>query len=211
VSLRSYLAVTDNPEISEERKAVFRKQLLQALATTGEMLDNLLTWAKIQILNKRPLLVPVQVKDCVRDTMWAVSSQAEQKGILLKDHVDNVTVVSDLDSLSIALRNLITNALKFSNEGQTVLIESRQSEKELELIISDQGIGMDASEQEQILQCSALSQMGTKGEKGSGLGLILVHDLLERTNATLTLSSRKGEGSRFSIHLPLLYEAKAPL
>ncbi len=111
------------------------------------------------------------------------------------------TALADYDILSIALRNLLTNAIKYSEKGKTVFIESRVVDDKVHLSIRDEGIGLSPMQIDEILSNNSYSRAGTQGEKGSGLGLFLVQELLEKINASLHISSKPGEGSRFSIIL----------
>jgi signal transduction histidine kinase len=99
------------------------------------------------------------------------------------------------------LRNLITNAIKFSNEKQRVYISAHPIDKKVFLTVRDEGIGISEEQIQQILQQKNTSTSGTQGEKGSGLGLFLVKELLQKVNASLLIESKVNEGSSFTICL----------
>lgn len=201
VTLRSYLSLADNDAVAPEKKMQFKVQTMQAVINTGDMLDNLLAWANVQIKNVKPAIVPTNIADCVWDTLQHTAAQAEQKQIDIRQHIVAATALADYDILSIALRNLLTNAIKYSEKGKTVFIESRVVDDKVHLSIRDEGIGLSPMQIDEILSNNSYSRAGTQGEKGSGLGLFLVQELLEKINASLHISSKPGEGSRFSIIL----------
>lgn len=113
-------------------------------------------------------------------------------------------VAGDREILTIAVRNLLTNAIKFSQPGQAVSVEMKPREQEIVLTVQDNGQGMTAAQIERILSMNSRSEQGTSGEKGSGLGLFLVRELLQDIRGRLSIESRIGEGSCMSIHVQAL-------
>lgn len=201
VTLRSYLSLFENEQLSKEKKELFKNQTIHAVMQTGEMLDNLLTWANIQIKNNQTSITPIRLYDCVMDVIAILQPQAQQKSIHLLPKIDDIIIPGDYDILSIAIRNIITNAIKFSHENQSVYIETMCENDHVLLSVQDEGIGMTTEQIQQLDQFQNISTSGTKGEKGSGLGLFLVKELLQKINAELFIQSKVGEGSRFTIRM----------
>ncbi|MBL0146311.1 MAG: tetratricopeptide repeat-containing sensor histidine kinase [Chitinophagaceae bacterium] len=202
VTLRSYLTLSDNVALQPEQKEKFKKQTLQAVSQTGDMLDNLLTWANMQIKNTAPQIVSVDIEDCVDDAILTAKAQAEQKGIQFNKSITTANAFGDTNILQIALRNLITNAVKYSNENSTITISSYTNKANKFISVKDEGIGMSKEKTEELLHNNAESTLGTQGEKGSGLGLFLVQELLNKINGKLFIESAPGKGSNFIIELP---------
>jgi signal transduction histidine kinase len=204
VTLRSYLTLSDNENISAEKKEEFKTQTKHAVTQTSDMLDNLLAWANLQIKNTRANITPVSVQDAVQDAINVVQAQAQQKNIVIHKELLEAVVLADENILAIALRNLLTNAIKYSGENSNIHISSHKDNDTVALSVQDEGIGMTEEQVKQLQQNETESTKGTKGEKGSGLGIFLVMELLEKTNGHLFIQSEKNKGSNFTISLPAL-------
>lgn len=191
--------LSDNESISADKKILFKNQTMEAVNQTGELLDNLLTWANLQLKNVETPLVPIALDECVADVVSILKMQAKQKNIEIIQHVQSIVFPCNADVLSIVLRNLITNAIKFSKENQTIILESTQNEQGIRLIVQDFGQGLSSEQIQTILNSKNESTLGTKGEKGSGLGLFLVMQMLKKINAQLLIESAPGNGGKFII------------
>ena len=165
------------------------------------MLDNLLAWANVQIKNTSPGIVPIKLSDCVWDTVHHTEAQAFQKGIRIEQQLQVETALGDYDIVSIALRNLVTNAIKYSAPNKNIHLISLKENGKVFLTVKDEGIGLTQEQIAGILSNENSSTAGTQGEKGSGLGLFLVRELLQKINAELKIESKPGHGSSFTIVL----------
>ncbi len=186
-TLRSYLMLSDNESITADKKLLFKNQTISAVAQTGNLLDNLLTWANMQLKNTIPKKVPISIVECIQDVIETVKPQSVQKNININLQMEDTVVITDIDILSIALRNILTNSIKFSNEHSAIMITSHVVDQKLQLMIQDFGVGMSNDQIDQIFQKSNQTTLGTKGEKGSGLGLFLVMELLQKIDTPLTI------------------------
>ncbi len=204
VTLRTYLSLADNAALPAEKKQQFKAQTMQAVLQTSDMLDNLLAWANLQIKNTKANITPVNVNDAVQDAINIVQAQAQQKNIAIQKDIQAAVVLADEHILAIALRNILTNAVKYSNEGQHIFIASLKENDHVSLSVRDEGVGMTAEQLQQLQQSESESTKGTQGEKGSGLGIFLVKELLAKTYGHLTIKSEKDKGSSFTINLPAL-------
>ncbi len=202
VTLRSYLMLADNPNLAAEKKQQFKLQTMQAVLHTSDMLDNLLSWAQVQIKQEEAVIAPVEIKALVEDVVAEVKAQALQKQIYFKTDLPNLFAAGNYEILNIAFRNLLTNAIKFSNPEGLVTITANSLNGKVAITVSDAGKGMTASQIKAIFNKENNSTAGTLNEKGSGLGLFLVMELMEKINAELTIESEPGMGSAFTINLP---------
>lgn len=175
-SLQSYLMLSDNESLSADKRILFKNQSIQAVAQTGNLLDNLLTWAKMQLKDSTPVLIPIVVKNILQDVLDLLKPQAVQKEINFITQLEPIQIIADSEIISIALRNILTNAVKFSPLQSEIQIHSELKESIYHLSIKDHGPGMSAKLINSILQSNQISS--TKGslgaESGSGLGLYLV-------------------------------------
>jgi signal transduction histidine kinase len=201
-TLRSYLSLADNDSLAPDKKMQFKLQTMNAVINTSDMLDNLLAWANVQIKNTKVAITPINITNCVEDTVHSVQGQALQKGITIHQQIEASTALGDYDILCIALRNLVTNAIKYSDAQKNIYIKSSKENSGLILSVRDEGIGMTPEQITQIRSSENSSTPGTLGEKGSGLGLFLVRELLQKINAELRIESKPGEGSSFMIAIP---------
>lgn len=199
-SLQSYLMLSDNESLSADKRILFKNQSIQAVAQTGNLLDNLLTWAKMQLQNSTPILKPIVVHNIVQDVVDLLKPQADQKEIKFSIHLEPVRILADYEIVSIALRNIITNAVKFSPAQGEIRIHGELKDSKYQLRISDQGPGIRAQLIDNIMQSNQISSAkGSMGETGSGLGLYLVKQVLDRINIPLGIESEEGKGSTFSL------------
>ncbi|MGG9961258.1 tetratricopeptide repeat protein [Ferruginibacter sp. SUN106] len=201
VTLNGYLSLAENTSLPEEKKEKFRQQTQQAVSQTSNMLDNLLVWANMQIKNTKPTITNINVEDCIDDAIGAARAQATQKNILIDKNIITTMATADHNIIEIALRNIITNAVKYSQANGHITVSSFSDQFHTFIAVKDEGIGMSKDKIEELLNNEAESKTGTHGEKGSGLGLFLVKELLQKINAVLLIESEEGSGSSFIIQL----------
>ncbi|MGC4102067.1 tetratricopeptide repeat-containing sensor histidine kinase [Ferruginibacter sp.] len=203
VTLNGYLSLADNTSLPPEKKEAYKKQTLQAISQTSNMLDNLLVWANMQIKNTRPAITHINVEDCIDDAIGAAKAQATQKNIHINKDISAATATADHNIIEIALRNIITNAVKYSNADSNITVSSFSDKEHTYITVKDEGVGMSQSKVAELLNSDVESTAGTQGEKGSGLGLFLVKELLQKINAVLSIESEEGKGSKFIIALAI--------
>jgi signal transduction histidine kinase len=129
---------------------------------------------------------------------------AQQKGIGVHiDIPDGLSVYADRDTLSTVVRNLVNNAIKFTEPGGAVWISARDRSESILLEVRDTGVGMSPDVLQGLFALgSPRSRAGTSGERGSGLGLLLAHEYVERNGGSIDVESVPGEGSTFRVTLP---------
>ncbi len=131
-------------------------------------------------------------------------AQAQKKNInLYTDINDNTKVVADTSMLRFVLRNLVNNAIKFTENGEVFITAAKEGDHSVRVSVKDSGVGMDSALMERILKGDKkISTIGTQKEKGSGLGLRLIKEFLGRHNSQIIIESEKDVGSTFSFVLP---------
>ncbi|MFK7952580.1 MAG: AAA family ATPase [Ekhidna sp.] len=169
------------------------------------LLDNLLNWAL-----KEEGVMPfnstmLNVKACFDDTVLLMKPQAQAKSITLKMQCDeSIEALLDKNSFMTILRNLSSNAIKFTPENGSVSLHAKVDEKELIVEVSDTGIGIEKNQIPLIFELrDDIVRWGTKGEKGTGLGLNLVHDFVKSNGGKIKVESEVGEGTSFVMNFPL--------
>lgn len=167
-------------------------------ANTTGMLQNILTWARTQMDENKVENTTVVLFELVEEIQKVFSAQIEQKKIHFHNQVPpNFVVQIDKDRLTLIIRNLISNALKFTDEYGTVKVQVDGQH----LIIRDTGMGMDDRQLQQVFS-KKLSTPGTQGERGSGIGLLLTKDFADSIGVKMKVESKPGEGTEFRLTLP---------
>ena len=168
-----------------------------------QVLDNLLDWSRSQTgeIPFEPQLLELEA--LVAEGLEVLAMSAEQKGITLAAEVEAPAVMADRLMLETVLRNLLNNALKFTPRGGRVTVTARQVTSGVELAVSDTGIGMTREQAERLFRFdgSAVSE-GTEGEHGTGLGLLICREFVNRHGGVLNIESEAGRGSIFRFMLP---------
>lgn len=199
-------------DFTDEERKMMVKQIQNSTESTFQLLDNLLAWAKTQL--GRSICNPVSfgIESLINDTVRQTSPQARLKHIdIVAGMIDDVTIQADHNMISTALRNLLSNAIKFSFPDGVIKINTRLTDGLLEISITDEGTGMPPETLQSLFSLNEQvpSTKGTANEKGTGLGLILCREFVERNGGTIHAVSEVGKGSTFSIVLPVNAEITA--
>ena len=176
----------------------------KASTNLSRLLDNLLNWAS-QELSEIPYNPEIiNVKSMIDELFEGFESAANAKHINLKNEVDgSIETWSDVNSTVTIFRNLIHNALKFTQEGGGIIVSAAKEEDQVKISVADSGVGMPPERVESLFVLSDKSSTyGTKGEKGVGLGLQLVNEFTKLNLGELTVESEVGVGTTFHILLP---------
>ena len=182
-----------------DRLATFYHHLLNSAEGQVELLYNLLGWAQVQTgrITFRP---ETFLFSDLRSDLSLIRKIAEGKGVAFDIQLpDHALVTGDRNMLAIVIRNLLTNAIKFTAKGGTVSLLMKPSGNEKHMVtICDTGTGMSPEQVQNLFRIDRQqSHKGTEGEEGSGLGLIVCKELVEKHGSVLQVESEKGVGSRF--------------
>lgn len=192
-------------DFSEEEKKDFLNEMKNSSKTLYELLENLLTWSRSQrnLIQYTPdfFLLDFVVKNCVS----TLSLIAEKKQIQLIDNVpEGFEVFADANMVTTIIRNLISNALKFTPDGGTITIKSTIEAGFAKISVADTGVGISPENQKKLFRIdSAFTTKGTANEAGTGLGLILCQEFVERLGGTIAVESELGKGTTFFFTLPI--------
>lgn len=169
------------------------------------LLDDLLKWTKSQIGSLNVVYQDIDVVEVVDSVIDVFNMVAGLKKITIREEkVDKLPVSADIDMLKTVVRNLVSNAIKFSNEGSEVLVKMEEKDGMAVVSVHDHGCGIDEEGQKKLLHTDThFSTFGTNNEEGSGLGLLLCLDFVNKNGGKLWFTSKQGEGSVFSFSVPL--------
>ncbi|MGJ8640421.1 MAG: GAF domain-containing sensor histidine kinase [Opitutaceae bacterium] len=177
--------------------------LNKSASETFVMLENLLEWSNVELGSMRyqPQVLPL--KDLVQDAISILSTMSERKDIrLVLDLPDDMRVLADEAMIASVLRNLTSNAIKFTPSRGTISISAQAREGRLMISISDSGVGMTIEQVQEVMAARKVeSVLGTRGERGSGVGLMLIHEFLAQHDSKLHVKSIIGGGTVTSFEL----------
>ena len=169
----------------------------------SRLLDNLLNWALLQKGTIPYHPEKMAISTIVEENMALFAPLAISKEVQIENFVDDAAMVfADNTAVSTIVRNLLNNAVKFTSKGDKISFSNRVEEDKIWLTIKDTGMGMPEEKLNALFGLEIKSKKGTAGEKGTGLGLVLVKELLELNKGGIVVNSQEGQGSEFSFHLP---------
>ncbi|MGE5353595.1 MAG: ATP-binding protein [Acidobacteriota bacterium] len=172
------------------------------------LLNNLLEWSRLQMGKIEFLPSAVNLLEIADEIVELLLPNAECKSIFIKNKIGNdIHIYADQNMISTIFRNLISNAIKFTGVGGEVTISAKATDQFAEICVADTGIGMDDEVKNKIFRIdSKYSTKGTLGEEGTGLGLVLCRELVEKNHGNIYVESQPGQGTKFTFTLPLLQE-----
>lgn len=205
-SLISFTHLLEQDGISHDKMKQYAGQLKNSLGYTQNLMDNLLKWATSQIDGFKPNFEPVNLREITIQVLSTLGETMEQKEMTVENYIgEDICMMADKEMLASVIRNLLTNAIKFSHKQGKITLTSVGDEKYSTLSVVDFGIGME--DQKVVLINSAgshsvKSSRGTGQEKGNGLGLILCKSFVTMMNGEMKAESELNKGTVFTIQLP---------
>lgn len=204
-SLEGILDLMSQGRISPDEMQMISRELRVKVNITTSLLDNLLNWAKSQMQGIKPNPTIFDIKNLVDDAIHLLSIQAEKKDIRIYNRIEKVQhVFSDYEMTTLVVRNLVSNAIKFTSSGDKIFVKTLLSSGFLKFIVKDTGKGISKEEKGKLFTHEVKSTLGTAFEKGTGLGLLLCKDFVEKNGGEIGVESEEGEGSTFFFTIPLV-------
>jgi PAS domain S-box-containing protein len=190
-------------EITESEK--YLRIINSSAQHTLILLDNLLNWARLQTGQITFNPKKVSLSSIISETIELSKTVAIGKNISISQNKpDDIEVCADKDMLEIVLRNLISNAIKFTKSDGNISVLAKKEQSQVEIAISDNGVGMNEETMSKLFRIETnKTTIGTADEKGSGLGLILCKELVEKQGGKIWVESVLGKGSVFKFSLPM--------
>lgn len=205
-SLRSFsdLLINHTDKMSKEEIQFLAKDIDQSLKNLFGLLENLLEWARSQTGRMDLRIETFDLSQVVKNNLNLLGPSALAKQITLKFSLpDNLMVTADANTTSTVIRNLLSNAIKFTPQNGEVVIRVNEWKDAVEVSIKDSGVGIPKSVQEKLFRLDhKQSTKGTAGEKGTGLGLILCKEFVEKNGGWIAVTSEEGKGSDFHFSIP---------
>ena len=204
-TLIGFVDLLKNNTLSPDQIRHFGVLMGESLLDTASLLDNLLFWAKSQMNGLQVRAQGFDIVPVLKQNAQLITSRALKKKILLSLEAppEPVMAFADQAMVDLVVRNLLDNALKFSGEGDTVRLSVVIAREGVEVSISDTGKGIPAGDQAKIFNTFSFTTAGTSQEKGSGLGLSLCKEMIERNNGRIWFESTVDVGTTFTFLLPI--------
>lgn len=202
-SLKSLLQLMPENKAGLAQPGMFLEMAGNQLNATLALLDNIVEWGQLHMEGESLQYRDCQLETIVRQVKGDLELQAVRKGLVLKNQVDaRLHIVSDESRLRFILRNLVSNAIKYTKTGY-ITIDAALAKKRVLISVEDTGIGMPPFILEQLFEGQKqIARKGTRNEAGSGLGLSLVRELVEKMEGSIRVESEEGKGSVIAFSLP---------
>ncbi|MBB2151541.1 sensor histidine kinase [Pedobacter gandavensis] len=203
VNLSEVLKMISNDEITIEEFKMLSPTLNKDILYTTELLENILHWSRSQLkgygLNKEYFDLRSMI---INEVNYHLPSATSKNVKIIQDVFPGIMVYADMLMIQIVVRNLLSNAIKFCYEGCEIDISSVYNRGKMMLSINDNGVGIKPETVEKLFSGENMSTRGTFNEKGTGLGLVVCKEFMERNEGTITVESELGLGTKFNLFIP---------
>ncbi len=193
-------------DISNDEKLNYLNIIISLSSKTNNLLEDLLLWARIQMNTLDFSIKTVNIKTLIQNSIGIVEEKASEKNIEIKTQLDDINVDINEASIKTVIRNLLSNSIKFSHKNSQIEINSKilPDSNTIEISVKDPGVGIPKENINKLFKIeTTFSTYGTEKEKGTGLGLILCKELVEKNNGTIWVESNENGGSTFYFTLPI--------
>ncbi|HPE56808.1 MAG TPA: hybrid sensor histidine kinase/response regulator [Bacteroidales bacterium] len=205
-NIKSVLSALHNDMIDQDSFQQLVAMLQITTSETYDLLENLLLWTKSKITALKPSIKMVEAKELIEKTVMVLQPSAEKKGISLTTELSKAgSITADSNMISTAVRNLVSNAIKFTQAGGEIKVICNTSSEETVIEVHDNGVGISEENIRKLLDAEEhFTTYGTDHEKGSGLGSKLVLGFIRSHGGQLSIESKPGKGSVFRISIPFI-------
>jgi PAS domain S-box-containing protein len=203
INLNEVIKLLNAGMITEDEFKSFIPKLSKNIGYTTGLLENLLFWSRSQLQGEIIKPVYFDLKLIADNAVALFENVIKEKNIITDNHLDpNTLVYADMDMIQLIVRNLISNAVKFSKHGGSIKITSYKEGKSKVICFSDSGVGISEENQRKLFEQETFTTRGTDNEEGTGLGLLLCKDFIEKNGGKIWVESKIGVGSNFCLQIP---------
>jgi len=199
----SEFLVEDLSELSMEEIRSFSKEINKSAHSVYNLLLNLLQWAQIKTGRISKTQEKIELSPLVNDTIMLLENLASKKSIKIQNSItEQISIVGDRTMIGSVFQNLISNAIKFTKRNGSIFVSDEVLDEKVIVHIKDTGVGISSENLKKLFKLDEhLTTSGTANESGTGLGLILCKELLEKNNGKIWAESTEGLGTTFSFSL----------
>lgn len=202
-SLKTFISYVDDPVLTEKEMREYFQLTASTIDNIMALMENVLHWSKNQWkgIVSEPTTINLYV--IAKDRIRLLEPQAHQKSITLQNLVPpSADAFADYQMIDIVLRNLLSNAIKFTGHDGVVRIRTIEHDDFIETSVEDTGIGMTKEHIDRVFAAEGISTPGTANERGTGLGLVLCKEFVEKSGGKLWIESETGKGTIVTFSLP---------
>ncbi len=202
-SIRQILSLMSSGHVTQDEFKSLTNNLQQDVGSSVNLLDNLLNWSKSQMHGIKVTAVEIDLHEIINENFKLFKSSLDKNKLSYTNEVPvGEIALADFDMIKLVIRNLIANAIKFTPQGGKISICSNTKGTFLEVSVSDTGIGMTNMETIKVFEVKeSFTKIAERSESGTGLGLILCKEFVEKNGGTIRVESKKGKGSTFTFTL----------
>ncbi|RXJ45523.1 tetratricopeptide repeat-containing sensor histidine kinase [Gelidibacter gilvus] len=201
-SIKAFLDLLKEDSISREEFNELIPELSENADNASLLLFNLLNWSKSQMQNLEPNPELFNIQEVFHSKISLVEQKMEQKRIVLIDESQRDFIYADRSMVEIVIQNLLTNAVKFSRVGDIITISNKEHNGNSLICVEDTGVGIPKENLKKLFQNNNFTTVGTKNEKGTGLGLTICKELVELNQGRIWVESTPNVGTKFYVELP---------
>jgi two-component system, sensor histidine kinase LadS len=203
-SLHLALSLVKSGSLSAAEFQTITEGLESRLTQTTEFIDNLLQWAKLQMRGETFEPDRVDLSKLADESVRLMEPECAQKNIRLKNHLQGpLEAYADLNMIRSVFRNLLTNAIKFTKPKGTISLSGYRIDHKIIISVADSGVGIPETNRSKLFTISSVTTQGTKQEKGTGLGLLLSKEFVEKNGGAIWFETEEGKGTTFYFSLPV--------
>lgn len=191
-------------ELSTEDYKEIGETIYTSADTAYKLLENLLEWSRSQTgtIKYNPFLF--NLKNAINSVISINKSLADNKKITINKEIDDIDIFADINMLNTIIRNLLTNAIKFTREGGVISVISSVNKYEVMIKVIDNGVGINKNIIDKLFKINnKISTVGTNKEHGTGLGLLLCKEFVDKHGGIIGVESEEGKGSTFYFTIPI--------
>lgn len=194
-----------NESITKEQVANLVEEVSSTSDQTFKLLENLLTWGKLMQEGKKPEILPESLVAEIRESLVPVILMAKNKEINLENKVtEDMNIMANKVMIETVIRNLTSNAIKFTNKGGNIIISSERKGDLVDIIVADDGVGLNENKKQELFKGVVKSMKGTNSESGTGIGLTICKEMVDKMGGAIRAESDgEGKGTRIIVTLPV--------
>lgn len=184
----------------------FSQLIYKSSKNTFDLLSNLLQWSRSQQGSIELTNAHINLYDLVTENTEPLQLMINKKGITFHNKVNSkISAYFDYNTISVVIRNLISNGVKFTPRGGSIIVTATKTKNKVKLMVSDTGMGIASEDISNLFDINNnISRRGTEDERGTGLGLVLCKEFTELNNGTISVESEFGNGSKFTLCFPIV-------
>lgn len=189
--------------LSKEEIINYANKVNSAALRVFNLQKNLLEWSSSQFIKGNVELKTIFLNEVVQESIRHFELIGESKNVTMINNISESKVIADPNMIQTIVRNLISNAMKFSHPGGQIVLSSEKKDGMVQVVVSDSGIGISKEKIEKNFELDNLkSGVGTAGEKGTGIGMTLCREMIEKNGGNIWVDSVIGEGTQVYFNLP---------